>query len=1097
MSFFEELKRRNVFRVSIAYVISAWVLLQFVDLVLENIQAPEWVIKVFMLALAVGFPLAIFFAWAFEMTPDGIRKEKDVDRSQSITSTTGRKLDRSIIVILIVAVIYFAWDKFEGSGSIPPKVSQETEHSTSGKLNLTPASPAAQKSIAVLPFADLSQAQDQEWFADGLTEEILNALAKTPDLLVSSRTSSFRYKGSTLDIPDIARELGVAHVLEGSVRSSGDRIRVTAQLIRAADGFHVWSENYDRDVADMIAIQEDLALNIAKALKTTMDPAALAAMINAGTRSVGAYEEYLRGLAAMQDSFTSGISKNLVQESYQHFEKARSIDPGFAAAHLEAAHFWRQQLTPGSRSSGVSNLEPRQMSGEYNERIDLAIASAPSAVDKKSYMADKARVELRLNESVRLYQEYLQERPNDELARIALTAAASLISDADLQRKTLEHWRERGASDVDAAFRYMNSAYQVLDASQAADFGLQALQRWPDHSGLMYQTHRTLLWAGRILEGKELADRYSRLYPEDDILVRARQACAEGRRADAEAIYDSLDPNLEDSRSERWFILKLLGEEQKAIELLRSHSDSGVPYMLASYLHYRIFDPGPFPEVKAVLDREGVRRPAAIDIPFKCPPPEQTSIAVLPFVNMSTDAENEFFSDGISEEILNVLASIPDLKVAARTSAFAYKGTNTNIAQIAKDLGVNHVLEGSVRKSGNQVRVTAQLIKADDGFHLWSEKYDRELTNIFTIQDEIAGAIADALKVSLKLQSHAAGNLTGTSNIQAYEHYLKGMSLWHERTVESLRQAIDEFNLAISLDPGFDKAYAGLAMTWTVIEGYVTIDPVQSIENTRNAANKALALDPDNAEALAALGSVANTELKHKEAAEYYERAIEKNPSFATAHQWYARSLFDMGDPEAALIRSQKAWSLDPRSGIIGVNLALYLDALGRRKEAIAIAQDVIDSAPDFPEGLRVMMHLAVTGGDCGTVAVYGNRLAGAMNKTVNATPVYLDLCQSEDPARRAAAAQTILAWPGGFSSPDDATLSYPEDLVMLFINIGMLDAAVEVAEKYRDYYSHVVLIWPRSVQSTYAVRFNCDPRVQALIAQTGIPPIEGKNICD
>ena len=292
MSFFEELKRRNVFRVSVAYLVSAWVLLQIVDLVLENIQAPDWVMKVFMLAMAVGFPLAVFFAWAFEMTPEGIKKEKDVDRSQSIVSTTGRKLDRSIIVVLLIAVVYFAWDNFSPTPTGSNGSAEHTQQAATVKN--------APKSIAVLPFADLSQAKDQEWFADGLAEEILNALAKTPDLLVSSRTSSFRYKGSTLDLPDIANELGVEHILEGSVRSSGDRLRVTAQLIRASDGFHVWSENYDRNTADMIEIQEDLALSIANALETTMDPDALAAMINTGTRSVEAYEAYLRGRSLRQ-----------------------------------------------------------------------------------------------------------------------------------------------------------------------------------------------------------------------------------------------------------------------------------------------------------------------------------------------------------------------------------------------------------------------------------------------------------------------------------------------------------------------------------------------------------------------------------------------------------------------------------------------------------------------------------------------------------------------------------------------------------------------------------------------------------------------------
>ncbi len=186
---------------------------------------------------------------------------------------------------------------------------------------------------------------------------------------------------------------------------------------------------------------------------------------------------------------------------------------------------------------------------------------------------------------------------------------------------------------------------------------------------------------------------------------------------------------------------------------------------------------------------------------------------MLPFVNMSTDAENEFFSDGIAEEILNVLASIPDLKVATRTSAFAYKGTNTNISRIAEELGVKHILEGSVRKSGNQVRVTAQLLKADDGFHLWSANYDRELTNIFAIQDEVAGSIADALKVSLKLTSGVAGNLTGTQSIEAYEHYLKGMSLWHVRTVPSLQQAIGEFEPALVLAEKTSDYYSHIVLT--------------------------------------------------------------------------------------------------------------------------------------------------------------------------------------------------------------------------------------------------------------------------------------------
>jgi TolB-like protein len=616
LSFFEELKRRNVFRVGMAYAISAWVLLQFVDIVLENIQAPDWIMKVFMLALACGFPIAVFFAWAFEMTPEGIKKEKDVDRTQSITSTTGRKLDRTIIVVLLIAVVYFAWDNFSpapsgsSTGSDKPQQAATAEH--------------VPKSIAVLPFADLSQAKDQEWFADGLAEEILNALAKTPDLLVSSRTSSFRYKASTLDLPDIANELGVAHILEGSVRSSGDRIRVTAQLIRASDGFHVWSENYDRDVADMIEIQEDLALNIAKALKTTMDPVALAAMMNAGTRSVEAYEAYLHGLAATSLGLLSSDSESFLA-SYQDFELARSIDSNFAAAHMRAADFWKVQLTPNRIDSGLTEIEPRQMMVEFNHRIDQAIATAKTALGKKEYMAYKATVELRLREAISLYQEYLRERPNDNLARYNLITLAAWVSDEELKRELLAYWRERGGTDQNITFAYMNDAYSVIDPSKAADFGLNALQRWPNNTNIIYQTHRTLLWAGRFLEAKALADRFDRLSPQANVFIQARQACAEGRRTDAEAIYNSIDPNDINRRSDRWHILMLLGKEREAAEILRLYTDSSIPFQIAGLLSYPQFDPTPFPMVMAVLEREGINRPPAVEIPFKCPPPELTS----------------------------------------------------------------------------------------------------------------------------------------------------------------------------------------------------------------------------------------------------------------------------------------------------------------------------------------------------------------------------------------------------------------------------------------------------------------------------------------
>jgi len=247
MSLYSELKRRNVIRVGIAYIIVTWVLAQVAEFAFENFGAPDWVLKSVVVILLLGLPLAIFFAWAFEMTPDGIKREVEVDRSKSIVTTTGRKLDRMIIGVLLVALGWFAFDKFYMNVAAEQGVVEDQSQ---------------EKSVAVLPFIAMSSGPDDEYFADGLTEEILNALAQLPELLVTARTSAFSFKGQDLAIQEIASALGVRHIVEGSVRRSGERLRVTAQLIRADDGFHLWSENYDSTSTDTISVQENIAEQI-------------------------------------------------------------------------------------------------------------------------------------------------------------------------------------------------------------------------------------------------------------------------------------------------------------------------------------------------------------------------------------------------------------------------------------------------------------------------------------------------------------------------------------------------------------------------------------------------------------------------------------------------------------------------------------------------------------------------------------------------------------------------------------------------------------------------------------------------------------------
>lgn len=325
MSFFNELKRRNVFRVGIAYVVVAWLVMQVADVVINNIEAPVWVFQVIMLMLGIGFPLVLVFAWAFEMTPEGLKREHEVDRSQSITQKTGRKLDFTIIGILAVALAYFIWEsRFaneKGSEPFSQETTAQVTEAGDEKRDPTPAN--ADKSIAVLPFADMSPDKDQEYFTDGLSEELLNLLAKIPELKVAARTSSFQFKDKTGDVADIGRQLKVGHILEGSVRKSGNRVRITAQLIKADDGYHLWSDTWDRTLDDVFAIQDEIAVAVVDALKITL----LGEAPRVSEANPEAYALYLQG----RFFFNQGTRESTAKAQIE-YEESLEIDPEYAAA---------------------------------------------------------------------------------------------------------------------------------------------------------------------------------------------------------------------------------------------------------------------------------------------------------------------------------------------------------------------------------------------------------------------------------------------------------------------------------------------------------------------------------------------------------------------------------------------------------------------------------------------------------------------------------------------------------------------------------------------------------------------------------------------
>jgi TolB-like protein/Tfp pilus assembly protein PilF len=354
-SLWAELKRRNVVRVAIAYAVVIWLVLQLTDVLVSLLTLPDWVGRFVFLLLLIGMPVVLFFAWAFEITPDGVKKAEDVERSQSLTHATGRKLDFAIIGILTIALAFFVVDKFVLESDADLSIASQTEN----------VATEIQQSIAVLPFVNMSSDPEQEYFSDGLSEEILNLLAKIPKLKVIGRTSSFAFKGKNEDLRVIGQTLGVTTVLEGSVRKSGDQVRVTAQLIDVSDGSHLWSETYDRTLTDIFAIQDDVAAAIIDALQIHVGTIPTRGR---PTENTEAYALFFQGRVLLN-------AKDL-QNAEEIFLKVVELDPNFAEAYeLLAFAYWEQ--------SGwlMANDEASRLMGEAAAKAlainpDLAFAQS-------------------------------------------------------------------------------------------------------------------------------------------------------------------------------------------------------------------------------------------------------------------------------------------------------------------------------------------------------------------------------------------------------------------------------------------------------------------------------------------------------------------------------------------------------------------------------------------------------------------------------------------------------------------------------------------------------------------------------------------------
>ncbi len=449
MALFNELKRRNVFRIGAAYLVASWLLIEVSSLIFDIYGAPGWVSQVIVALLAIGLPIALFFAWAFEITPEGIKREAQVDRSQSITPVTAKRLDVITIVLLVAAVGVLAMDRFVLEAPAP--------RVTAG------VGGDGRASIAVLPFVNMSGNAENEYFSDGLTETLLHMLAQVSELRVAARTSAFAFKGTNMDVREIATQLGVATVLEGSVQRAGERVRVTAQLIDARDGSHLWSGSYDRTLEDIFAIQDEIADEVADALTQsllgTSEHQRVAAV---GTRNTAAYDLYLRGLDRMYTaSYTS------LPEAVRYFQDALDEDGSYDDARVALAATYLSMTDTGL-------LQPRDAAASMRAALAPMLSRVTVSPQAAGYAAwaDLLAVnyavddELRTAVGARLDAALVRAPDDPGLLELAGNFAGRFLRDEARAMRLLEHALEVDPLNGDLLTSY---GFRLLAAERFDD----------------------------------------------------------------------------------------------------------------------------------------------------------------------------------------------------------------------------------------------------------------------------------------------------------------------------------------------------------------------------------------------------------------------------------------------------------------------------------------------------------------------------------------------------------------------------------------------------------------------------------------------------
>jgi adenylate cyclase len=738
-------------------------------------------------------------------------------------------------------------------------------------------------SIAVLPFTNMSGDTGQEYFSDGLTEDIITNLARFPDLFVIARNSTFTYKGQPVKVTQVAEELGVRYVLEGSVQTAGDKMRITAQLIDATTGHHLWAENYDRKLGDIFAVRDEVTQSIVSTLMGSdyakLRRAELERLALTDPANLDAYELVLRAI-----KIWLRFTKEANTEAGRLARRAIELDPGYARAYSSLAWVYLNEHRYEFSDDPEQSLE---------RAFEMALKSIElDDADEWSYwsLGVVYLYQGKYEESIAEYEKALARNPND--ADVLADMATPL---------TFAGQPEQAISRVKQAMR-LNPNYPPWYAGSLGLAYVNAKRYEAAIAPLMEESNR---YPGSLATHRTLAVAYFHL------------------------------GKLDDARREVEALLKI--DPQMSIEGVRL----GLPFK-----HER--------DLELFLD--GLRKAGLPERP-PLALPDKPSIAVLPFANMSGDAEQEYLSDGISENIITELSRFRELFVIARQSSFSYKGKPVTIQQISNELGVRYVVEGSLQRSGDRVRVTVQLIDALDGMHLWAERYDRHLTDVFAIQDEIVRAVVASLAEEVQMAEGEHALRKHPRDLKAFEYVLSGRKLLRIINKESTEQARQMYEKAREIDPNDAGAYAGLAKVYNFAYRWRFLESVSretAVKLSCEMAQKAVALEPFWYRGHWALANCHMFREELDQSLIEYERALELNPNSSEVRAAVGEPLVYLGRAEEAIVRYKAAIRLNPHHPdwfLWQMGWAQYM--VGQYEEALATIKRMNrmpNAAPRLPQ---------------------------------------------------------------------------------------------------------------------------------------------------